>query len=97
MGYLLVTWLEKWNITAMKAILKFDLSDPDDRLEHLRAVNADNMAFAIWEIVYNLRKSMEWEFESAQEPLNHDTLDKVFERINNILEGHSIKIDDLVE
>ena len=80
-----------------KAILKFDLSDPDDRLEHIRAVNADNMAFAIWEIVFNLKKTIERELESAQELSDFDILDKTFEHIHDILDGYSIKIDDLVE
>jgi len=36
-----------------KAILKYDLTDPDDRLEHLRAIKATDMALVIWDFVYN--------------------------------------------
>lgn len=79
-----------------KATLTFDLSDPDDRLEHIRAVNADNLAFALWEIVFNLKKTMERELEAAQELSDYDILDKTFEHIHVILDDHGIIIDDWV-
>ena len=47
-----------------KAILKYDLSDPDDRLEHLRAVKATDMALVIWELVYNTRKRIEYDIDA---------------------------------
>ena len=37
----------------MKAQLTFDLSDPDDVLEHLKAVNAPEMALFIWNLKHN--------------------------------------------
>ena len=41
-----------------KAILKFDLTDPDDRMEHKRAMQSLDMALALWQIMYNSRKEM---------------------------------------
>jgi len=43
-----------------EAILKFDLNDPDDRMSHLRAVKSLDMALALWDIVHNTKKGLEW-------------------------------------
>lgn len=40
----------------MKATLEFDLNDVDDKMAHLRAINATNMANVLWEIQMNLNK-----------------------------------------
>lgn len=37
----------------MKAILEFDLDNPDDRDEHKRAVLANEMASFIWDLLHN--------------------------------------------
>ena len=34
-----------------KAIIEFDLSDPDERMEHLRCIKSLDMALAIWKLV----------------------------------------------
>ena len=40
----------------MKAILKFDLSDPDDTYEFESASNARNLRLALWDIDQYLNK-----------------------------------------
>jgi hypothetical protein len=79
----------------MKAILEFDLNDPDDRLEHMRAIKSFDMAIALYEIQLNSYKELERLIEH-QNLSAIDTLDKVFERINEVLDKHGIKIDDLI-
>lgn len=83
-----------------KAILEFDLTDGDDRMEHLRAIKSTSMALMIWHLVYNTKKEILRELEASD--LNgsadhdYDLLDKVFEKIHELLDEHGIKIDDLI-
>lgn len=80
----------------MKAILKFDLSDPDDRTDHKIAVHANDMAFILWEFLYNSRKGFEQEMDEKH--LDGDgVLDMVYKRLTDLLDEHSINIDDLVQ
>jgi len=37
----------------MKAILEFNLDDPEDSQNHLRCIHATNMASFIWELKHN--------------------------------------------
>ena len=80
----------------MKAILKFDLSDPDDRNDHKIAVHANDMALILWELLYNSRKGFEQEMDEKH--LDGDgVLDLVYIRLSDLLYEHSININDLVQ
>ena len=80
-----------------KAILKYDISDPDENQDFKRAVKSFDMAMALWDII-QLRKKMENRFE-AQDNTNNDVfdgIDAMAEGIGNILDKHSIDIDELL-
>jgi hypothetical protein len=78
-----------------KAILEFDLNEPDDVIAHKRAAKSLDMVVALWTIIYNTKKSLEWSLEDKE--LNkYEVLDLVYDRINEILEEHNIKLDDLI-
>jgi len=86
-----------------KAILEFDLNDPDDSMAHLRAVKSTDMAMAIWQIVYNTKKGLEYKIENDEAhpgpdgPLNsYDVIDLVYKEIWESLDEHGIKIDRLI-
>lgn len=75
--------------------VKYDLSNPDDRIEHLQTVNASNMAFIIWDFLYNSRKEIEHKIDNQK--LNADgCLDAVYERFVWLLDQYHIDIDQLV-
>ena len=78
-----------------KATLTYDLNDPDDRIEHLRAVKATDMALVLWEIVYNTRKRVEYDIDENNLGGNA-VLDMIMTEINDRLDEHGIIIDDLV-
>ena len=61
----------------MKAILEFDLNDIDDRLNHLRAIKADNAYSSLYEITVFLRQQ-----NKILE--NSDASDEVFDLLNHI-------------
>lgn len=78
-----------------EGILKFDLNDFDDRIAHLRAVKSLDMALALWDIVHNTKKNLEWSFED-KEIDKYEALDLVYEKIHEILEEHNIVTDELI-
>jgi hypothetical protein len=78
-----------------KATLEYDLNEPDDVMAHLRAVKSLDMAIALWDIVHNTKKSLEWSLE-GKEIDKYDTLDLVFQKIHEILDEHNINTDELI-
>jgi hypothetical protein len=79
----------------MKAILKFDLEDADDRMDHKACIKATDMALVIWDFFYNTVKTKENEI--AEKKLDgYQTLDYLMERFRNLLDENGIIIDELV-
>ena len=79
-----------------KATLEYDLSDPDDVMEHKRAVKSLDMALALWDIVHNTKKGLEWSME-GKEIDKYDALELVYEKIHEILNDHNIRTDELID
>lgn len=79
-----------------QATLTFDLTDSDDALSHLRAIKSLDLALAIWDIVHNTKKSLEWSLESREDISRYDVVDLVYDKIYAILEEHDIVIDKLI-
>ena len=78
-----------------KAILKYDLTDNDDRLDHMRAVKSFDLALSLWQIIYNTRKGIEHELE-FKDMTNYELLDRVYDEMRDILDRHNINIDELI-
>jgi hypothetical protein len=79
-----------------QATLTFDLNDSDDSMAHLRAIKSLDFALAIWDIVHNTKKSLEWSLESKEEISRYDVVDLVYDKIYAILEEHDIVIDKYI-
>jgi hypothetical protein len=80
-----------------KAILKYDISDPEDNQDFKRAVKSFDMAMALWDII-QLKKKMENRFD-GQDNTNNDVfdgIDAMAEGIGNILDQHGIIVDELL-
>ncbi len=74
----------------MEAIIKFNLTDPDEARSHLRCIKALDMACVLWEL-RNIRKELEWMEEQGE--LSAETvMDKIFEHFDN----HNINADELI-
>ena len=78
----------------MKAILEFNMDEFDDVMAHKRAVMSTDMALAIWEIVYNMKRSFENKIDEGKYEGYYDLLDDVFKAINEELQD--IPIDKLI-
>jgi len=80
----------------MKAILEYNLNERDDIKAHLRAVKSLDMAVALWEIMHNTKKGLEWTLE-GKELDKYDTLELVFDKIHEIFREHNIVLDELID
>lgn len=80
----------------MKAQLTFDLNDYDDKIEHLKCVQASDLCSAIHEFIYNTKKGLKNEAE-AKELDAYEAINSVYEKFWDILNEHNIHIDKLIQ
>lgn len=78
-----------------KAIIEFDLNDPDDKMAHLRAIKSLDLSLAVWELIYNTKKQLEWKIENGNVD-KYEVLEMVFEKIHEVIDDHNIIIDELI-
>jgi hypothetical protein len=80
----------------MKAVLRFDLNDPDDKKSYNRVNKSMEMALVLWKIAYNLRKSIEHQIE-VDKLTPHQVVDKIYEEFWNACSSGDINIDNLID
>ena len=74
----------------MKAILEFNLDDPEDSQNHLRCIHATNMASFIWELKHNFWRK--WKHDETD-----FNLDNYKDALYELMQEHNIDIDNLIE
>jgi len=84
----------------MKGILEFDLNDPDDRMEHMAAVKASDMAQMLWHIRFNLRGKVYAEADNLNDQDKYDpgielTLNLTLNILNELFDEYNINIEEL--
>lgn len=83
-----------------KAKLEFDLNEPDDRTAHLRAVKSLDMASFIFQLTSNTKRELERELETYEfqniQLKDYEVLNKVFEKIHEMVDEYGINIDELI-
>lgn len=77
----------------MKAIILFDLSEQDERKEHLRCSKATDMACVLFEITHNLKRKM---ITNNTPPEYIEGVDDTIIQILELCQEHGIDIDDLI-
>jgi hypothetical protein len=80
----------------MKAVLKFDLDDPEDKMSHLRCVKATEMMVTLWEMDQHLRSITKYATDSTSQE-TYDELVKVREMLHEIMGNNGITFDSLIE
>ena len=76
----------------MKAIIEFNLDEPDDIEAHKRFTNLNAVYIALWEFDQEMRSTIKYNTEGYNgEQL--DALDKMREKFHEILNDNQIKID----
>jgi|LakMenE18May11ns_1017448.scaffolds.fasta_scaffold9957960_17 hypothetical protein len=76
------------------ALLKFDLNDPEDEIQHKRAIKSLDMMLCFWDISQYLRQIVKYEDNSKIS--GDDMADKIKEKFHEILDEHGISIDELL-
>jgi len=66
----------------MKAVLEFELDNPDDKMAHLRCVKSLDMALFIWDVSQLLHKE-----------LKPDELNR---KLSDLFENYNIVINELI-
>jgi hypothetical protein len=79
----------------MKAILEFDLNDPQEQESHLRCVQSTNLALSLWSIIHKKKKYLlrsEFEKEETKEEL----IESMYEDFWDTLNEYGINLDRLI-
>lgn len=72
----------------MKAVLEFDLDNPDDAMAHMRCVKAKDMALMLFEFDQHLRG--QYKHSDSKEA-------GIFrEQLNTMMRGYNIDLDELI-
>ena len=83
-----------------KAILEFNLDEPDDLIAFKRANKALDMACVLFEIQNNFRKQCMRELEAKEEfGIKMDAymgVDFVLENLHKLLQEHNIDTDEII-
>ncbi len=79
----------------MKAILEFNLDELEDEQRFKRCNKSDDMACALFQIIYNTKKGIEYEIE-GKEMDKYEVLDLVFDKIQRIMSDNNINIDEII-
>lgn len=80
----------------MKAIIEFNLDDPDDRQSYEIANKSKDMAFVLWHLVTNKKKELEYKLELYKTFGKYETLDLIFQEIAMMLQEENIDVDKLI-
>jgi hypothetical protein len=72
-----------------KAIMEYNLNDPDDVKAHLRAIKSTDMAIAFFEIDQFLRSESKYNDNQIAFALR--------EKIHNIMSNHGVDLDELID
>ena len=79
----------------MKAKLKFDLDNPEDKMEHMRCVKATDMALMLWDIKQKIRSKLKY-----SEDLSEDELyqwEVMQDEFYSIADDYGINLDLLIQ
>lgn len=83
--------IEELKKPPVSATLQFDLSDPDARRDHHKAVNANDYYFCLIDINDLWRKYLK--YGHAEHMTKHEALQAVFKDIQEVFENNKINID----
>jgi hypothetical protein len=79
----------------MKAQLTFDLDDYDDKIAHLRCIQASDLCSAVFEFIHNSRKRLTE--KALDKGLDvDDAIFMVYEEFAEILGEHNINMNKII-
>ena len=79
----------------MKAKLKFDLDNADDKIAHMRCVKATDMALMLWDIKQNIRSKLKYSDDLSEDELHQwEVMQDTF---YSIADDYGINLDLLIQ
>lgn len=78
-----------------KAILSWDLTDPDELMDFNACIKARDLATVLWQFMRNSRKEIEWKVENENRLDRFDSVDIVYDKMSNLLDEYNINLDEL--
>ena len=79
----------------MKANLKFDLDNPDDKMEHMRCVKATDMALMLWDIKQKIRSKLKYSNDLSEDELHQ--WEVMQDEFYSIADDYGINLDLLIQ
>jgi len=79
-----------------KAVLKYDLKDPDEKQAFECAIKSMDLAMFVFNVMHNIPKRVEWAVEQ-NEFTAMETIEFYNEQINMELNHFGIDIDNLIQ
>lgn len=77
-----------------KAILEFDLSEPDDASEHMRMLKSLDILVVLWEMDQYLRTRLKYEDNISDD--EYKAVEAAREKLYDIMNARSVSLDDLM-
>jgi len=79
----------------MEAILKFNLDNPDDKIEHMRCVKATDMALMLWDIKQKIRSKLKYSDDLSEDELHQ--WEVMQDEFYSIADDYGINLDLLIQ
>ena len=79
----------------MKAKLKFDLDNADDKIAHMRCVKATDMALMLWDIKQNIRSKLKYSDDLSEDELHQ--WEVMQDEFYSIADDYGINLDLLIQ
>ena len=79
----------------MEAILKFNLDNPDDKIEHMRCVKATDMALMLWDIKQKIRSKLKYSNDLSEDELHQ--WEVMQDEFYSIADDYGINLDLLIQ
>ncbi len=76
----------------MKAVIEFDLNEPEDIEAHKRFTNLNAVYIALWEFDQEMRSQIKYNSQNYNGD-QLDALDKLRDKFYEILNDNNVKID----
>jgi hypothetical protein len=78
----------------MKAVLEFNLDEPEERTDHLRAVKSLNIMSVLWEFDMYLRSQLKYNEDNLTNEA-YEALDKAREKLYEVMNDQHVSFDEL--
>ena len=79
----------------MEAILKFNLDNPDDKMEHMRCVKATDMALMLWDIKQKIRSKLKYSNDLSEAEFHQWEI--MQDEFYSIADDYGINLDLLIQ